>query len=149
MVMNVPEDDERERMKSEIISISLSKALLDKLDGIQNDRNFQSRSEVVRHCLQTYSKDLETVHEHDSVVNTYIIGISYYTAKTRPSDVQDIIKDFSADVVHTNRFAVSQAVTMVLFVLKTSMSLARVFFEKLSSIKGLIDKKFFSLKTSI
>ena len=147
--MHVTDDDKRERMKSEIISISLSKTLLETLDSIQDDRNFQSRSEVIRHCLQAYSKDLETVQEQDTTVGTYMIGISYYTAKTKPADLQDIIKDFSSDVIHTNRIMASSSVTMLLFILKTSINLARIFFEKLSSVRGLLDKKFFSLRTSI
>ncbi len=143
------EGEEEKKMKSEIISISLSKALLDKVDGIQQERNFASRSEVIRHCLQTYSKDLEQSTRADETVGVYIIGISYYSAKTKPGDIQDIIKDFSNDIVSTNRIKVSQSVSMLLYIMKTNISLASIFFEKLSAIKGLIDKKLFSLKVNI
>ncbi len=143
------EGEEEKKMKSEIISISLSKALLDKVDGIQQERNFASRSEVIRHCLQTYSKDLEQSTRADETVGVYIIGISYYSAKTKPGDIQDIIKDFSNEIVSTNRIKVSQSVMMLLYIMKTNVQLASVFFEKLSSIKGLVDKKLFSLRVNI
>lgn len=136
-------------MKSEIISISLSKALLDKVDAIQQDRNFASRSEVIRHCLQTYSKDLEQSAHADDAVGVYIVGISYYSAKTKPTDIQDIIKDFSGEVISQNRFKISQSVSMLVYIMKTSINLASIFFEKLSAVKGLIDKKLFSLKATI
>jgi metal-responsive CopG/Arc/MetJ family transcriptional regulator len=141
-------EDEEKKMKSEIISISLSKGLLDKVDGIQQERNFASRSEVIRHCLQTYSKDLESANADESV-GVFIIGISYYSAKTKPADIQEIIKDFSGDIVTTNRIKVSQSINMLMYIMKTNISLASIFFEKLSSIKGLIDKKLFSLKVTI
>ncbi|MEX2682154.1 MAG: CopG family ribbon-helix-helix protein [Candidatus Sigynarchaeota archaeon] len=143
------EGEEEKKMKSEIISISLSKALLDKVDGIQKERNFASRSEVIRHCLQTYSKDLEQSARVDETIGVYIIGISYYTAKTKPGDIQDIIKDFSNDIMTTNRIKVSQSVTMLLYIMKTNINMASIFFEKLSAIKGLVDKKLFSLKINI
>jgi len=139
---------EEKKMKSEIISISLSKALLDKVDAIQQDRNFGSRSEVIRHCLQTYSKDLEQAVE-DTTTGMYIVGISYYSAKTKPIDLQEIIKDFASDVVNTSRLAVSPSISMQVFILRTNINHARILFEKLSSIKGLLDKKLFSLKTTI
>lgn len=142
-------EEEEKKMKSEIISISLSKALLDKVDGIQQDRNFASRSEVIRHCLQTYSKDLEQSAHADESVGIFIIGISYYSAKTKPGDIQDIIKDFSNDIVSTNRTKVSQSVNMLMYIMKTNVNIASIFFEKLSSIKGLVDKKLFSLKVNI
>ncbi|NMC07999.1 MAG: ribbon-helix-helix protein, CopG family [Candidatus Lokiarchaeota archaeon] len=143
------ESDEEKKMKSEIISISLSKALLDKVDSIQQDRNFASRSEVIRHCLQTYSKDLEQSARADESVGVYIIAISYYSAKTKPGDIQDIIKDFSNDIISTNRIKVSQSVIMLTYVMKTNINIASIFFEKLSAIKGLLDKKLFSLKVNI
>jgi metal-responsive CopG/Arc/MetJ family transcriptional regulator len=143
------EGDEEKKMKSEIISISLSKGLLDKVDGIQQERNFASRSEVIRHCLQTYSKDLEQSAHADETVGVYIIGISYYSAKTKPGDIQDIIKDFSNDIISTNRIKVSQSVMMLTYIMKTNINIASIFFEKLSSIKGLVDKKLFSLKVNI
>nr|MDO8115365.1 ribbon-helix-helix protein, CopG family [Candidatus Sigynarchaeota archaeon] len=142
-------EDEEKKMKSEIISISLSKALLDKVDAIQQDRNFASRSEVIRHCLQTYSKDLEQSAHADDAVGVYIVGISYYSAKTKPTDIQDIIKDFSGEVISQNRFKISQSVSMLVYIMKTSINLASIFFEKLSAVKGLIDKKLFSLKATI
>nr|MDO8085616.1 hypothetical protein [Candidatus Sigynarchaeum springense]MDO8116318.1 hypothetical protein [Candidatus Sigynarchaeota archaeon] len=143
------EGEEEKKMKSEIISISLSKALLDKVDGIQQERNFASRSEVIRHCLQTYSKDLEQTMRADETVGVYIIGISYYSVKTKPGDIQDIIKDFSNDIMTTNRIKISQSVTMLLYIMKTNINIASIFFEKLSAIKGLMDKKLFSLRVNI
>ena len=143
-------ENEEKKMKSEIISISLSKALLDKIDTIQEDRKFASRSEVIRHCLQTYSKDLEeTSSRVDESVGIYIIGISYYSAKTKPGDIQDIIKDFTHDIISSNRLKVSQSINILMYIMKTNINMASIFFEKLSSIKGLIDKKLFSLKVSV
>jgi metal-responsive CopG/Arc/MetJ family transcriptional regulator len=139
---------EERKMKSEIISISLSKALLDKVDTIQTERNFGSRSEVIRHCLQTYSKDLEQATD-DTTTGMYIIGLSYYSTKTKPIDLQEIIKDFASDVVNTSRIAVPPSMTMQVFILRTNINHARIFFEKLSGVKGLVDKKLFSLKTTI
>ncbi|HME56397.1 MAG TPA: ribbon-helix-helix protein, CopG family [Candidatus Lokiarchaeia archaeon] len=141
--------DEEKKMKSEIISISLSKALLDKIDTIQEDRKFASRSEVIRHCLQTYSKDLEETSRVDESVGIYIIGISYYSAKTKPGDIQDIIKDFTHDILSSNRIKISQSINILLYIMKTNINMASIFFEKLSAIKGLIDKKLFSLKVSV
>ncbi|MHA1792717.1 MAG: CopG family ribbon-helix-helix protein [Promethearchaeota archaeon] len=135
-------------MKSEIISISLSKLLLDKIDSLQEQRNFSSRSEVIRHALQSYIVELERTTP-DNSVGVYIASVSYYNLKTKPIDLQEIIKDFNNQIAMTSRINVSNTVTVVIYLLKTNINLARVFFEKLSMIRGLIDKKLFSIKTIV
>ncbi|MHA1682611.1 MAG: CopG family ribbon-helix-helix protein [Promethearchaeota archaeon] len=136
------------KMKSEIISISLSKALLDKIDALQEERDFSSRSEVIRHALQTYSGDLEKTFSDDSV-GVFIVGISYYSVKTKPVDIQEIVKDFMTSISMTSRMKISESISILVYILKANINIARIFFEKLSSIKGLIDKKLYSLRSSI
>ena len=141
------ESDER-KLKSEIISISLSRILLDKVDTIQETRDFSSRSEVIRHCLQTYTKDLEQKHD-DATSGIFIVGVSYYSSKTKPTDIQDVIKDFTGNILSMSRVKESDSINLLIYILRTNMSLAGVFFEKLSGIKGLVDKKIFSLRVTI
>jgi metal-responsive CopG/Arc/MetJ family transcriptional regulator len=140
--------EEEQKMKSEIISMSLSKALLEKVDDLQEKRNYSSRSEVIRHCLQSYINDLDQTFPDDSV-SIFIVGLSYYSAKAKPSDIQELIKDFKPSISLTSRIAVSESISMIVYVLKTNLNLANIFYEKLSAIKGLIDKKLFSLKIAI
>ncbi len=142
------ENEEEKKMKSEIISISLAKSLLDKVDSVQVEREFASRSEVIRHALLTYFKDLDSIKEDDTV-GIYIVGVSYFSAKMKPAEIQEIIKDFSNDIINSTRIKISQSINVILYVLKTNINIVRIFHEKLSGIKGLIDKKLFTLKVAV
>ncbi|MHA1371143.1 MAG: ribbon-helix-helix protein, CopG family [Promethearchaeota archaeon] len=132
------------RDKSKIISMSLNKPLLDKIDALQKERGFSSRSEAIRHCLLAYTKDIEKPPPEDAH-GLFLISISYYTSVQRLLDLQNITKDFSSDILLNSRVRASETVTVTIFVLKTSYKFAKMLFEKLSGVKGLIDKIIFSL----
>ncbi|MFX0101368.1 MAG: CopG family ribbon-helix-helix protein [Candidatus Hodarchaeota archaeon] len=140
--------EEEKKMKSEIISMSLSKALLEKVDALQEKRNYSSRSEVIRHCLQSYITEVEQTFPDDNV-SIFVVGLSYYSAKTKPVDIQELIKDFKPNISLVSRMAVSESISMIVYVLKTNLNLANIFYEKLSAIKGLIAKNIFSLRATI
>lgn len=141
-------EDSESKMKSEIISMSLSKSLLEKVDQLQVEREFSSRSEVIRHCLLQYTQDVDKKLSDDTS-GTFIVGISYYSKKSKPADILGVIKDFSNDIILTSRYNASSEVTVIIYLLNTKLALVKMFFEKLSAIKGLMDKKLFTIRTQI
>lgn len=125
-----------------VISISLTKNLLKKIDEVMNKEGYSSRSEIIREAVRDFLSQFELTKFERGKVTATVTAISEHLTHDADERLMRLRHEFN-DIVSANmHIHLGKIYCLEVFVTEGDVERIRAFISKIRSIRGIQQVKY-------